>query len=254
MTVKIIETRDFSQSHNNVRTCYLGTQGELIAFGIVPPDFFNFQGRERACSRSWYGKKISAAHRFPASVEKIHVKRRAGDQWQAYIYHEIDKPPFVPPGTVWPQPKEVTVQHLISCGDDPATGENIKTGAFLCAHDEKIKNGSFLSGHKAPDRWLTVEFRGSKARLIAACLATASMFPEGKTPTGRLRREKRSPEKSEIKWDVRADRFVEDMWTVFYRDSVPIDSDDADIRKKFLQAEADRLYRKRLRDNDDNEW
>ena len=61
-------------------TEYMASQSGLIENGIVPPDFFNFKGPLRHCSRGWYGKKITSKYSFPDGVLHIMVQRKAG-QW-----------------------------------------------------------------------------------------------------------------------------------------------------------------------------
>lgn len=242
MTIKIIETLDLG--HENHITSYLGRQDDFIATGIVPPDFFNFRASMRECSRGWYGKRISTTHSFPDGVEKICVRRGAGGHWRADITHEIDKPPYVPPGQVWPRPKKYeeskTRTILFHPNDNIYSGEKIGTGISLRVTDVIPR--------------LAVHFCGTKERLIAAGLAVAMMFPEGKTPSGKIRREKQSSAKTENSWRVYTGE-REGEWDVYFYD-IPMDPDDLAVRVKLEQAEANRLSRNtgRRPQREDDEW
>ena len=205
-------------------TLYRGTQAELIEAGIVPPDFFSFRGPSRYCSRSWYGKKIPSTYTFPDGVEQIGAKKRGGS-WAVNIRHKLDSPPYVPPGETWqiPEPEPECsadaqrarmqdVYHFASLDDTGTAAPLIGTSCVPTR-----ARGKFVIG-----------FSGTREQLINAGIATAAMFPEGMTPTGRPRTYKNSGKHSPTSWHVAQDG---SLWRVYFYDVEPEEADPTQVAK-----------------------
>lgn len=164
-------------------TTYCGTQSEIIAARIVPPDFFNFRGPCRTCSRDWWGKKTPSEHPFPAGVSHISA-RKVGGVWHVGITHETDAPPFVPPGETWQRPEPKPEPSAV---DDLKRVQNFYRFHRLDDTDRASPRIGTGCVHVTQNNTFTVSFSGTREQLINTGVATAAMFPAGTTPTGRAR-------------------------------------------------------------------
>lgn len=203
VTIKSVAT-------NGRITDYLGTQPGLIEAGIVPPDFFNFRGPTRKCSREWYGKRKPTVYAYPDGVDQIWVKKK-GKLWLASISHAPDSPPFVPPGETWqrsePEPEpspEATQAYMRYAYRFHTLNDTLSAAPYIGTGCRAQRDNTF-----------TVVFSGTREQLINSGVATAAMFPEGTTPTGRVRRDKRSGKRSPMPWYVNQDG---DRWHVCFYD------------------------------------
>lgn len=202
-------------------TTYCGTQSQIIAAGIVPPDFFNFRGPTRACSREWYGKRTPSVHTFPTGVNHIRTERRRNGLWWVRIQH-LDATPYLPPGETWqrpdPKPERSAVDDLKRVQD------------FYRFHTDTYTASPHIGTgcvHVTKDNTFTVSFSGTREQLINTGVATAAMFPAGTTPTGRARTYKRSGKRSPMAWHVSQ---YGDRWHVFFYGVSRCDTQDQRAR------------------------
>lgn len=236
ISLRVLETR-FWPNDDEPKfqvTGYLASQSDLIEKGIVPPDFFNFRGRERRCHASWYGKKIPSKHVFPEDVRSIRIKKRAGGLWFAEIWHVLNKPPYIPPGEEMPQP-------------EPARQPTRKESRYgINADDTSHAAPRIGTGVWELNDFFGVAYRGTQEQLIGAGLATAAMFPKGKTPTGRPRSEKRCWKGEKVHWLVSQE--TDGTFTVRYYNVLPVleMEDYSNLLKSIWSA-------RRRDDDEDNE-
>lgn len=221
MAVRIAKVEEFVYGkERRHETTYKGTQAELIEARIVPPDFFNFHGPSRACSRKWYGKRIPSVHAFPDGVEHIRAERRRG-LWLVEIWHNRDAPPYVPPGETWqrPEPKpkpgvEDELERLKRLHDFYRFHRLDDTGTA----SPRIGTGCTP---RVNENMFTVTFSGTQEQLVNSGIATPAMFPVGVTPTGRPRDSKKSGKRSPMSWRVDRDG---GLWRVRFYDVEPEES------------------------------
>ncbi len=122
--------------------------------------------------------------------------------------------------------------------------------------------GEYAGPHIATGIWecdehFFIAYRGIKEKLIAAGLATAAMFPEGKTPTGRPRTNKHSKKSAPVSWSVRLE--PDHTYTVYYYEALATEAEhelftlwgETCLAQRIRNAE--RRLRKQEDDNDDED-
>lgn len=108
------------------------------------------------------------------------------------------------------------------------------------------------------DEHSVIAYRGIKEKLIAAGLATAAMFPEGKTPTGRPRTKKLSGKSAAVSWCVSLEK--DHTYTAYYYGALATESEhelftqwgETCLAQRIRNAE-DRLRKQEEDDEDDDD-